>query len=122
MTTHLPRDVYEILEETFNFKEKAHRFASAIEDILDNIKNKTKEETTDKVEETKAKVYNELRNELATKEFVRAEINEVKGEMNGIKGEIKRLEFMIKVLIGLTVFIITVLNPTFVEIIKVMFK
>jgi len=39
-----------------------------------------------------------------------------------VKGEIKKLELMIKMLIALTVFIITVLNPSFVEIIKAIFK
>ena len=36
-----------------------------------------------KKETLKSELYNELRAELATKEFVRAEINEVRAEISG---------------------------------------
>jgi len=57
-----------------------------------------------KKEQIKAELYNELRNELASKEFVRAEINEV-------RSEIKQNNLLLKVLIALALFGLTIFNP-----------
>jgi hypothetical protein len=46
--------------------------------------------------------------ELATKEFVRAEINKV-------RSEIKQNALLLKILIGITVFGLTLFNPAFVR-------
>jgi len=82
-----------------------------------------------KKENLKAELYNELRNELATKEFVRAEINEVKiemneirGEMNEIRAEIKQNNLLLKVLIGISLFALTIFNPNFVNILDKILK
>ena len=68
-------------------------------------------------------------NELATKEFVRAEINEVraeisdvKAEINKIKGEIKQNNLLLKVLIGISTFALTIFNPNFINLIEKIFK
>ena len=97
-----------------------------------------------------AELYNNLRQELATKEFVRAEVNklraefgelkaefgdlraefgdlraelgEVKGEVIGLKARIDKNEFFLKILIGLNIAALTLLNPTFVSIVEKIFK
>ena len=66
-------------------------------------------------EALKAELYNELRAELATKEFVRAEIGEVRAEL-------KQNSFLLKVLIGITVFGLTLLNPAFVKLVELVIK
>jgi hypothetical protein len=77
----------------------------------------------------KTELYNDLRNELATKEFVRAEINAVKAEISSVKvenaelrAEIKQLAFMMKLLIGFSIFGLTLFNPAFVKFIELSFK
>lgn len=53
--------------------------------------------------------------ELATKEFVRAEISEVRTEINKVRSEIKQNALLLKILIGITVFGLTLFNPAFVR-------
>ena len=63
----------------------------------------------------KAELYNELRAELATKEFVWAEIGEVRAEL-------KQNSLLLKILIGITVFGLTLFNPAFVKLVEVVIK
>ncbi len=58
--------------------------------------------------ENKAALYNELRIELATKEFVRAEIKEVK--------------LLMRVMIGIMIFGFTLFNPSFIQIVQMILK
>jgi vacuolar-type H+-ATPase subunit I/STV1 len=126
--------------------ENAHLILGAIDEYLINTKKDIKEST----KSLKAQVYDELRQELATKEFVRAEIQEVRTEIQevraelkaeiqevrteiqevktelktdieSLRGDFKNLSLMMKILIGLTVFGLTLLNPNFTLIIEKIF-
>jgi len=44
MNYSLPRDAFEILIETFKSREKAEKFAKAIEEIINYSREKSKEE------------------------------------------------------------------------------
>lgn len=116
MTYALPRSIFNLLEEAFNGdKKKSETFAEAIDE---NIIVKIQE----KKSELRADLYNDLRAELATKEFVRAELLEVKEEIqeeiSGVKQELAQMQLLIKVLIGLMIFGFTLSNPTFLELVK----
>ena len=70
-----------------------------------------------------------MRTELATKEFVRAEINEVRAEISqvraeivGIRAELKQNAFLLKILIGIAVFGLTLFNPAFVKLVELVIK
>lgn len=63
----------------------------------------------------KSQLYNELSTELATKDFVRAEIGEVRAEL-------KQNALLLKILIGITVFGLTLFNPAFVKLIELLMK
>ncbi len=78
-----------------------------IELFLDITQKETSKEIDEKKENIKTTLYNELRN-LATKEFVRAEINEVKAEINEI--------------IGISIFALTIFNPNFIMLMEKLFK
>jgi len=124
----LPRDLFNELVEKIG-KEKAEKFASAIETFLEIIQKEADKEIENKKENLKAELYNELRNELATKEFVRAEINEVRAEIsevraeiNEVRAEIKQNNLLLKVLIGISLFALTVFNPNFVNLIEKIFR
>ena len=88
-------------------------------------------------------MYNELRAELATKEFVRAEINGVRAEISEVRAEIsevraeisqvrakisevqsdvKQNALLLKILIGIAVFGMTIFNPAFVKLVELVFK
>ena len=128
MTYTLPRNLFDILVDTFKSREKAELFAKAFEEFLTETKTRADDIVIKKQESLKAEIYNDLRNELATKEFVRAEINELRAEFNELRaefnelrGEVKRIALLIKVLIGLAIFGLTLSNPAFVKIIEKLF-
>jgi len=62
----------------------------------------------------------ELFDELATKEFVRAENNELRAEINELRGEIRQLALLL--LIGISLFALTIFNPNFIALIEKIFK
>ena len=123
----LPRDVFALLEEAFHQDhEKAETFAKAIEDKAD-------ERIAAKKETLKSELYNELRAELATKEFVRAEINatrefvraeisQVRVEIQELRAEIRHNALLLKVLIDIAVFGLTLFNPSFVKLVELLMK
>ena len=130
MSYSIPRDVFLLLEAAFNHdREKAEVFAKAIEGSIQAIKNQADERITHKKEALKSELYNELRAELATKEFVRAEINEVRAEISEmpaeigeVRAELKQNALLLKILIGITVFGLTLFNPAFVKLVELLIK
>lgn len=123
MSYSIPRDVFLLLEEAFNNdREKAEVFAKAIEGSIQAIENQADERITHKKETLKSELYNELRAELATKEFVRAELIEVRAEIIQVRAELKQNVLMLKILIGITVFGLTLFNPAFVKLVELLMK
>jgi hypothetical protein len=123
MAYSIPHEVFVLLEAAFNQdREKAEVFAKAIESSIQAIENQADERITHKKEALKAELYNELRAELATKEFVRAEIGEVRAEIGEVRAELKQNSLLLKILIGITVFGLTLLNPAFVKLVELVIK
>ncbi len=123
MAYSIPRDVFVLLEAAFNQdREKAEVFAKAIESSIQAIESQADERITHKKEALKAELYNELRTELATKEFVRAEINEVRAELIQIRADLKQNALLLKILIGIAVFGLTLFNPAFVKLVELVIK
>mgnify|MGYP006906721373 CR=1 FL=1 len=111
MTYTLPRNIFDLLLEALGDKQKTEVFARAIESSIQAIDDKAVESISEKKHQLKVELYDSLRSELATKEFVRAEISEVRAEM-------RNMQTLLKVLIGLMVFGLTFANPAFIELIK----
>ena len=137
MSYSIPRDVFLLLEAAFNQdREKAEIFAKAIEGSIQAIENQADERITHKKEALKSELYNELRTELATKEFVRAEISEVRAEISEVRAEISEVRaeirvvreelkhnaLLLKILIGIAVFGLTLFNPAFVKLVELVMK
>ncbi len=106
----LSYEVYKILEEELG-KEKADRVAKVLEESLKLIEEKAKEQKPI----LKAELKDELTKELITKEEFHGELKALRLEM---ERRIDRIEIYLKVLIGLVLLGLTLLNPTFVELIK----
>jgi hypothetical protein len=123
MSYSIPRDVFLLLEAAFNNdREKAEVFAKAIEGSIQAIENQADERITHKKETLKSELYNELRAELATKEFVRAEIGEVRAEISDVRAELKQNSLLLKILIGIALFGLTLFNPAFVKLVELVMK
>jgi DNA-directed RNA polymerase beta subunit len=129
MQYSLPRDAFEILVETFNSKEKAEKFAEAIEKIVNFVRNKSEEEIIQKKEHIKIELKEELTKELVTRELfeerfknIDERFKSIDERFKSIDERFKMLDFKINILIALTLIVITFANPTFVELIKNLFK
>lgn len=109
MAYSLPHDVYLLLESAFN-----------------QDREKAEEKISDKKQALKAELYNDLRSELATKEFVRAELAVLREEVTEfraeVRGEIKHINFQLKLLIGFAIFGLTLFNPSFVKLVEMVLK
>jgi hypothetical protein len=53
---------------------------------------------------------------------VQAEISEVRAEINLLRGELKQTTLLLKVLIGIAVFGLTLFNPAFVKLVELIMK
>jgi hypothetical protein len=118
MTYTLPRPAFDLLLEAFGDRQKTEVFARALETSIQAIDDKAVASIVEKKEQFKSQLYNDLRTELATKEFVRAEISEVRSEISEVRSELKQMQILLKVLIGLMVFGLTLANPAFIELMK----
>ena len=121
MNYTIPRDLFNELVRNIG-KESAEKFADAFERFLNIFAKEVENNITEKKQNLKAEIYNELRSELATKEFVRAEINEVRAEINEVRAEIQKNNMLLKILIGISLFALTVFNPNFVTLIEKIMK
>jgi hypothetical protein len=123
MSYSIPRDLFLLLEEACNHdRAKAEVFAKAIEGSIQAIEHQAEGRISQKKEDLKAELYNELRTELATKEFVRAENNALRAEIIEIRAELKQNALLLKVLIGIAVFGLTLFNPAFVRLVELVLK
>lgn len=140
MAYTLPRDVFNLLEETFGSKEKAEKFVTAIEKTINEIYEKAKEVITQKKEHIKIELKEELKNELVTRDlfeerfkiiderfkviderFKRLEV-ELDERFKVVDEKFKRLEFKLNILIVLVVIALTFANPNFVDLIEKLIK
>ncbi len=140
MVYQLPRNVYNLLEEVFRDRAKSEIFAKAIEESIQAIDDKVKEQINEKKLLIKTELKEELKKELVTNEFLinvkqelEHKIEELNFKIDNVKQELEfkiglvehkidKQTLLIKVLIGLNIIALTFLNPTFVELIKSLIK
>jgi len=127
-TYTLPRNVFDILVDTFKDKQKAEKFASAIEEIVDISVKKAEEEIIEKKELVKIELKEELKNELVTRDLfeerfkvVDERFKSIDMKFESVDEKFKTLDFKINILIALTMIVLTFANPTFVSLIKEIF-
>ncbi len=106
----LSYEVYKILEEELG-REKADKVARILEVILKAIEEKVKGQKPI----LKAEIKEELKRELVTKEEFHGELKALRLEL---ERRIDRLEVYLKVLMGLVILGLMLLNPAFLDLIK----
>ncbi len=135
MAYALPADVYSVLLDVIGDRSKVDKVAAAIERSIEQVTERADEAR----EVVRHQVYEGLRQELATKEFVRAENAEIRAdfeqlradfeqlranfeqlraEFEQLRGEVHQIKQLLKILIALVVVGLTVLNPAFVDVIR----
>ena len=133
MTYTVPRPVFEKLAESLKDRNAAEKFASSIEEAVHEIETAAKRETVEKTAMNKAEIKEDLTKVLVTRELFDERfmsMNQVMNErfenMNQVMNErfenvnerFKRTELYLKILVGLSLFGITLANPGFIEIVK----
>jgi len=132
-TFMLPRDVFDILVETFKDKKKAEKFANAIEEIVNTSIQKAEKEIAEKKELVKIELKEELKNELVTRDLFEERFNNIneriehiekrfEEKFKNVEERFKMLDFKINILIVLTLIILTFANPTFISLIEKILK
>jgi len=122
MNYSLPRDAFEILVETFKSKEKAEKFARAIEEIVNFSREKAQEEIKEKKELLKIELKEELKNELVTRELFEERFKSIDERFKSIDERFNSLNFKLNIFIAIALIAMTFANPAFVELIKHFFK
>ena len=136
MDYSLPRESFEILVDTFKSKEKAEKFASAIEKLIDYAREKSKIEIEEKKELVKIELKEELKNELVTRELfeerfksieerfksIDARFESMEARFKSIDARFDSLENKFNIIIILMLILISFANPTFVDFLKELIK
>jgi len=136
MNYSLPRDSFEILVDTFKSKEKAEKFASAIEELINHAREKSKTEIEEKKELIKIELKEELKNELVTRELfeerfiginerfksIDARFDSIEERFKSIDARFDSLENKFNIMIILMLILISFANPTFVDFLKELIK
>jgi len=124
MNYSLPRDSFEILVDTFKSKEKAEKFASAIEELINHAT-----EIKEKKELIKIELKEELKNELVTRELFEERFKSIEERFKSIDARFKSidarfdsLENKFNIMIILMLILLSFANPTFVDFLKELIK
>jgi hypothetical protein len=124
-TYTLPREAFELLEDAFGDRQKADKFAKAIEAAIASIDKKAEEIIVDKKEHIKIELKDDLRNELVTKDLFEERFKRLEVEMNErfkvIDEQFKRLNFKLNIFIAIALIALTFANPTFIRLIEKIF-
>ncbi len=121
MTYTIPRDVFDLLQEAFGDRQKSEIFAKAIEQAIQAIDEKAKETITEKKEHLKIEIKEDLKHELVTRELFDERFNSIDAKFKTIDEKFNALNFKLNIFITIAIIALTLANPTFAELIKILF-
>ncbi|MBI5750511.1 MAG: hypothetical protein HZA00_15450 [Nitrospinae bacterium] len=121
----LPHEAFELLEEALGEREKAKKFARAMESAIEAIDEKARESIVEKKEHIKIEVREDLKKELVTRELFEKRFNVVDEKFKSLEKEMnerfKSLNFKLNIFIAIALITLTFANPTFVKLIERLF-
>ena len=113
----VPLELYELFEEKLG-KEKAKEAIALVEEALEAVEEKAKEQKT----VIKAELKDDLRRELVTKEEFFGEVGKLRQEIETVRQEMKTLEErlmgeikVLKILIYVTLLAVILMNRGTIE-------
>ena len=113
----VPLELYELFEEKLG-KEKAKEAIALVEEALEAVEEKAKEQKT----VIKAELKDDLRRELVTKEEFFGEVGKLRQEIETVRQEMKTLEErlmgeikVLKILIYVTLLVVILMNRGTIE-------
>lgn len=113
-TYTLPRETFNMFEQTLGGKENAEILARTLETAIGSIQQRAKEEIIEQKQILKVVLKDELTKELVTRDLFEE-------RFKVIEERFKSLNFRLNIFIALALAALTLANPAFVELIKAIF-
>jgi hypothetical protein len=138
-TYTLPREAFDILQESLGGKQKAEVLARTFESVISSIQQRAKEEILEQRQLLKVAIKDELKQELVTREIFEERSNVIEERFNVIEECFKSLEntmaekfkvvdekfaslhFKMNIFIAIALIALTFANPTFVQLLQKLF-
>ena len=124
-TYTLPREAFDILQESLGGKQKAEVLARTLETAISAIQQRTTEEILEQKQFLKVVLKEELKQELVTREIFEERF---KGLENTMTEKFKvddekfaSLHFKMNIFIAIALIALTFANPTFVQLLQKIF-
>jgi hypothetical protein len=138
-TYTLPREAFDILQESLGGKQKAEVLARALETAIGSIQQRAQEEILEQKQLLKVALKDELKQELVTREIFEERSNVIEERFNVIEERFKSLEntmtekfkvvdekfaslhFKMNIFIAIALIALTFANPAFVQLLQKLF-
>lgn len=131
-TYTLPREAFDVLQESLGGKQKAEVLARTLETAISAIQQRAKEEILEQKQFLKVVLKEELKQELVTREIFEERSNIVEERFKSLETMIMArfkvvdekfasLHFKMNVFIAIALIALTFANPTFVQLLQKIF-
>lgn len=120
-TYTLPREAFNVFEQTLGGKQNAEIIAKSLETAVNNIQQKNKEEIHEQKQLLYIALKDELKQELVTRELFEERFKVIEEKFKVMEEKFSGLHFKMNIFIAVALIALTFANPTFVELIKKIF-
>jgi hypothetical protein len=124
-TYTLPREAFDILQESLGGKQKAEVLARTLETVISSIQQRAKEEILEQKQFLKVALKEELKQELVTLEIFEERFKGLENTMTEkfklVDEKFASLHFKMNIFIAIALIALTFANPTFVQLLQKLF-
>lgn len=124
-TYTLPREAFDVLEQSLGGKQKAEVLARTLEAAISAIQQKANEEILEQKQFLKIALKDELKQELVTREIFDERFkgleNMVLEKFKVVDEKFSSLHFKMNLFIAIALIALTFANPTFVQLLEKIF-
>jgi hypothetical protein len=113
-TYTLPREAFDVLEQSLGGKQKAEILAKTLETAIGNIQQRAKEELLEQKQLLKIALKDDLKQELVTRELFEERFKVIEEKFTS-------LHFKMNLFIAIALIALTFANPTFVQLLQRLF-
>jgi hypothetical protein len=120
-TYTLPREAFDILQESLGGKQKAEVLARTLETVISSIQQRAKEEILEQKHLLKVVLKEELKQELVTREFFEERFKVIEEKFKVMEEKFAGLHFKMNIFIAIALIALTFANPAFVQLLQKLF-
>lgn len=120
-TYTLPREAFDVLEQSLGGKQRAEILAKTFETAVNNIQQRTKEEILEQKQLLHIAIKDELKQELVTRELFEERFKVIEEKFKVMEEKFASLNFKLNIFIAIALIALTFANPIVVELIRKLF-